>query len=146
MNITINVIEVASDLAHNAMYAEVTSPLYDGSAVLQEEDLYNYDEEGNSTYKEEYQDVFNRHYDYFFDYFFEMMTNKMDTTYFPVTHTCREELEGIGFDTSKVDDDTMTRLASKLEEDYCEQLYWSSLPIIAEHLKIPKHKKNGKSN
>lgn len=142
MEVRINVIEVASDLAHNAMLDEVMSPLYDGDTfAIVEEDVYDYDEEGNSTYKEEFQDVFNRYY----DYFFEMITNKMDTTYFPVTHTCREDLEEIGFDTSKVDDDTMKRLASKLGDDYCEQLYWSSLPIIAEYLEIPKRKKkNGK--
>ncbi len=145
MEIRINVIEVASDLAHNAMLDEVMSPLYDGNIIMDEEEVFKTEgdedyQEDSLSYKEEFQDIFNRWY----DYYFEMLTNKMDTTYFPVTHTCREDLEGIGFDTSKVDDDTMTRLASKLGDDYCEQLYWSSLPIIAEYLKIPKHKKNGK--
>lgn len=134
MEVRINVIEVASDLAHNAMLNEVMSPLYDGEIIIEEDRLYNYDEEDNGTYKEEYQDIFNKWY----DYFFEMITNNMDTTYFPVTHTCREDLEGLGFNTSNVDDSTMQKLASKLGDDYVEQSYWIALPIIAEHLEIPK--------
>lgn len=57
---------------------------------------------------------------------------------FVITEVSREDLEGIGFDTSKVSDETMERLARKLGDDYCEQLFWISLEIIAEHLEIPK--------
>ena len=70
----------------------------------------------------------------------------MDKTYvdFPITGVCRADLEGIGFDAANVDDATMAKLASKLANDYCDQLFWGSLEIIAEYLGIPK-KKNSQS-
>ncbi len=57
---------------------------------------------------------------------------------FPITSVCRADLESIGFDASGVDDATMRELAGKLADDYCEQLFWGSLEILAEYLKIPK--------
>jgi len=57
---------------------------------------------------------------------------------FPITSVCREDLEAKGFDVSEVDDDTMERLASKMADDYCEQLFWTSMEIIAEYMDIPK--------
>jgi hypothetical protein len=57
---------------------------------------------------------------------------------FPITSVCRADLESIGFDTTTVDDATMRTLAEKLADDYCDQLFWSSLEIIAEHLEIPQ--------
>lgn len=51
---------------------------------------------------------------------------------FSISRLSREDLENIGFDASYVDDKTMQRLAEKLGEDYCEQLFWTSLEIIAE--------------
>jgi len=62
--------------------------------------------------------------------------------YFEISKLHREDLEGLGFDTSNMSDDIMERLASKLGDDYCEQLFWSSLEIIAEALNIPKKPKN----
>lgn len=60
--------------------------------------------------------------------------------YFQVTVTSREDLERYGFDTTDVDDEDMRELARRLESDYCEQLYWLSLDIIAQQgLDIPKH-------
>lgn len=65
---------------------------------------------------------------------------KGELPYFKVTSVCREDLESRGFDTSKVDDSDMETLASKLSDDYCEQMYWISLDIIAEEgLEIPKY-------
>jgi hypothetical protein len=61
-------------------------------------------------------------------------------TAFPITSVCRADLEQIGFDTASVDDGTMTELAEKLADDYCDQLFWGSLEILAEHLEIPKRK------
>ena len=61
-----------------------------------------------------------------------------DLNYFPITHIHRDDLKSKGFDTSKVDDDDMVELASKLSNDYLEQLFWESLEIIAED--IPKAK------
>lgn len=57
---------------------------------------------------------------------------------FVISEVSREDLDELGYDASKVSDETMDRLASKLGNDYCEQLFWTSLDIIAECLKIPK--------
>jgi hypothetical protein len=59
---------------------------------------------------------------------------------FPISYVSREDLEAKGFDTSEVSDETMEYLAKKLGDDYCEQLFWISLEIMAEHLEIPKKK------
>ncbi len=58
--------------------------------------------------------------------------------FFPITSVSRCDLDAKGFDTSEVDDATMERLASKMADDYCEQLFWSSMEIIAEYMDIPK--------
>lgn len=60
---------------------------------------------------------------------------------FCISRLSREDLEEKGFDTSDVDDKTMEKLASKLGDDYCEQLFWISLEIIAESMGIPKKSK-----
>ena len=57
---------------------------------------------------------------------------------FVISEVSREDLEEIGFDTSEVSDETMEYLARKLGDDYCEQLFWTSLKIGAEYLEIPK--------
>lgn len=57
---------------------------------------------------------------------------------FPITSVSREDLESKGFDTTEVSDLQMERLASKMADDYCEQLFWSSMDIIAESLGFPK--------
>jgi len=75
MEIKINVIEVASDLAHESMKDEIkfNEAFHNYPS---EEDLY---EPGNPEapdegliYKEKYQEIFNRWY----DYYFEMITNR----------------------------------------------------------------------
>ncbi|HZM02200.1 MAG TPA: hypothetical protein VFC44_04175 [Candidatus Saccharimonadales bacterium] len=57
---------------------------------------------------------------------------------FQITSVCRADLESIGFDTAAVDDATMKELAENLANDYCNQLFWGSLEILADDLKIPK--------
>ncbi|MBQ9655934.1 MAG: hypothetical protein IJV38_07925 [Prevotella sp.] len=57
---------------------------------------------------------------------------------FSISQLSREDLEQQGFDTSNVDDKMMQHLADKLGDDYCEQLFWVSLDIIAESMGIPK--------
>jgi len=64
---------------------------------------------------------------------------------FSISRLSREDLEEKGFDASDVDDKTMQRLADKLGDDYCEQLFWVSLDIIAESMGIPKKKRSKKS-
>jgi hypothetical protein len=61
--------------------------------------------------------------------------------YFQVSCVHRDDLESIGYNTSKVDDSTMKKVASKLSDDICEQVYWESLSIIAYHLGIPERRK-----
>lgn len=61
---------------------------------------------------------------------------------FSILRLSREDLNIAGFDSSDVDDDTMEHLATKLGEDYCEQLFWTSLEIIAEIAGIPKKEKS----
>ena len=57
-----------------------------------------------------------------------------DTDSFEISSVHREDLEHIGYNTSQVDDSIMKTLASKLGDDYCEQLFWGSLSIIADGL------------
>jgi hypothetical protein len=59
---------------------------------------------------------------------------------FVISRVSREDLEAIGFDTSDVSDTTMERLASRLGDDYCNQLFWISLDIMAEYFEIPRKK------
>ena len=47
-------------------------------------------------------------------------------------------MEELGYDTSEVSDETMEYLAKKLGNDYCEQLFWTSLDITAKYMEIPK--------
>ena len=60
---------------------------------------------------------------------------------FPITSVCRADLENAGFNTTNVDDDTMSELASKMANAYCDIGFWEDLGILAEYLKITKHEK-----
>lgn len=63
------------------------------------------------------------------------MDNQM--TRFSITSVCRADLEREGFDVTNVTDDTMSELASKMEDAYVEQNFWTDLKIIASDLDIP---------
>jgi hypothetical protein len=63
---------------------------------------------------------------------------KANDGFFPITSVHRDDLNGLGYDTSSVDDPTMRRLAAKMADAYLEQAFWIDLPIIAEHVGIPK--------
>lgn len=39
---------------------------------------------------------------------------------FPITSVCRADLESAGFNTENVDDGTMSELASKMANAYCD--------------------------
>lgn len=58
--------------------------------------------------------------------------------FFPITSICRDDLRAGGFDADKATDDQMEELARCMANDYCEQLFWSSMKIIAEIIGIPK--------
>ena len=65
MKVEINLVEVASELAHNATADElVFENVY--SEINSEEDLYEEDDNGDTVYTEVAQDVFNNWYDYFY--------------------------------------------------------------------------------
>ena len=61
--------------------------------------------------------------------------------FFPITSVSRADLTARGFNTARVSDATMKRLASKMEDAYCDGSFWIDLDIIAEYLGIPKRKK-----
>lgn len=63
---------------------------------------------------------------------------KRDKEWFKITSVHRDDLIHAGFDGDDVDDATMERLASKMCDDYVEQLFWEHIGIIAEYLGIPK--------
>lgn len=63
MQITINALELAEGLAHQSLLDEI-SLIED---LEDEKTLYNFDENGVGNYKPEYQDIFNRWYDYYFE-------------------------------------------------------------------------------
>ncbi len=64
----------------------------------------------------------------------------MKQEFFIISELHRDDLVNLGFDSNSVDDDGMKELASKLGDDYCNQLFWNSLKIIAENLDIKKLK------
>lgn len=57
---------------------------------------------------------------------------------FQITSICREDLESKGFDTSKVDDSTMKKIASKMADAYLDNGFWIDMPILAEHYGVPR--------
>lgn len=61
---------------------------------------------------------------------------------FPITSVCRGDLEQAGFDTKNVGDYTMTELASKMADAYCDMGFWIELDVIAEDLGIKRRKEN----
>lgn len=63
---------------------------------------------------------------------------EIELPYFQITSIHKDDLEHAGFDASKVSDGDMEDIAKKLADDYCEQLFWIALPIIAECYNVPK--------
>lgn len=71
----------------------------------------------------------------------QQFKNRLSEGYFPITSVHRDDLKGQGFDVEKISDSDMKKLAEKMANDYCEQLFWSSMEIIAEDiLNFPKVK------
>lgn len=65
---------------------------------------------------------------------------KREREWFKITSDHRNDLIGLGFDGDAVDDATMERLASKMCNDYVEQLFYLQVGIYAEELGIPRLK------
>lgn len=69
----------------------------------------------------------------------QLLRQRLSGGYFPITSVHRDDLRGVGFDVEKISDDDMKELARKMADDYCEQLFWSSMEIIAgDILGFPK--------
>lgn len=60
---------------------------------------------------------------------------------YTITTLCRNDLLIVGFDASKVTDEQMTALASRMEESYCRDCFYKELRRAANELGIPKIKK-----
>ena len=64
---------------------------------------------------------------------------KEELPYFVISRIHRDDLRGHGFDVTNVSDHDMSQLARKMGDDYCNQLFCSSMDIIAEDsVKIPR--------
>lgn len=81
----------------------------------------------------------------------EMTLEDLDTTlcllhnyvvngWFEVTAICREDLEGLEFDTSNVSDETMNKIAFHMKQLYCGNGFTEDLKEACEELKIPRLK------
>jgi hypothetical protein len=58
--------------------------------------------------------------------------------YFCITSVARADLEGLGYDTSAVDDGTMEELAGKMANAYTYSAFWIDLGVLADDLEIPR--------
>ena len=71
---------------------------------------------------------------------------KREKEYFTITSIHRDDLITAGYDGNAVDDSVMERLASKMCDDYVEQLFWIHIGVLAENLGVPKIKKNSEDD
>ena len=67
----------------------------------------------------------------------KLVEEKLMDAGFVITSVSREDLisKEVGFTREQalaVTDEQMKKIASKLADDYCNQLFWSSLQVIAE--------------
>lgn len=62
----------------------------------------------------------------------EIESLKRELNSFVVTSVHKDDLHNVGLIAKEVSSENMERLASKLSDDYCEQLFHTSLKIIAE--------------
>ena len=54
--------------------------------------------------------------------------------YFTITRVCREDLAEIfGEKANELSNDEMEWLASKMADDYIEQLYWTQIEILGQY-------------
>lgn len=53
----------------------------------------------------------------------QVLLQRLKGDFFPITSVSRDDLQVYGFDTRSVTDVQMRRLAQKMANDYCEQLF-----------------------
>lgn len=136
-----NAVQLAADLYEKFYNAplidggalEVANKIIDEAVKMEKWLVEKYGEDDDSYLDrlEEYEAILEKKYEL-------PDLTKNDEGYFKITSIHRDDLEAAGFDSSQVDDTTMKRLASKMADDYLEQLFWVQLPIIAENLDIPR--------
>lgn len=66
---------------------------------------------------------------------------KRHKEWFRIIALCRDDLEGRGFDTSRVDDATMEHIASKMADQFLDCCYWLALDELAEGHNISRRKR-----
>lgn len=66
--------------------------------------------------------------------------------FFPVSQVSRADLEYKGFDTSKVTDEQMKRIASRMDNIFLDEDYWLALVAAAKYLEIPRYVKDRNGN
>ena len=67
------------------------------------------------------------------------LLNQLNAGYFVITSVHRNDLARTGFDVKKISNNDMDKLAEKIANDYCNQLFWESMETIAfEILVFPK--------
>ena len=60
---------------------------------------------------------------------------------YPIVSVCARELEAAGFDVSNVSEDTMYKLAERMQESYLNNSFYKDLRRAANELGIPKIKR-----
>ncbi len=63
-----------------------------------------------------------------------LFRNRLSEGFFPITSVHRDDLKAKNFETEKITDAQMAELAHKMSDDYCGQLFWDSMEIIAEEI------------
>ncbi len=128
--------KLACEIAEKRMWEEIAIELQDGSHEI----LYTQDKEDETIYSEEYQNIFDRHYDKAME---QLESLNKEEEYFEVTSVHRDDLIEVGIsikDIDLLDDSDMETIASKMSNAYIENSYWIDLAIIAEYIISEKKK------
>ena len=70
-----------------------------------------------------------------------MSKKKINKEIFTISELTRDDLEALGYNAKNLSNDMMQQIADDLCDDYCGQLFWSSLEVIADHYGIRKRRK-----
>ena len=61
--------------------------------------------------------------------------------YYPISHLHIDDMKQAGFNTKKVSESDLETIADKMNDDYCDWMYWDSLNTIGDIMGIPRLKK-----
>ena len=61
--------------------------------------------------------------------------------YYPISHLHIDDLKQAGFNTKKVSKNDLNTLADKMNDDFCDWMYWDSLNAIGHNMGIQKSRK-----